>query len=180
MSDINALKEIEGIWARRLERAEENLRLAQARQQRATRALQDAKAALADYLKRLPGLIEQLYADCIGHLVSREFVQDKSYEEGQLRAKVAEYRGRVTEAEKELQAAIEAVKNAQLALNRERVKLDAMRELIRDERKKMAAAEARGLAKALDDLAGAKFVRALRSVARGNARLPSLPVEAGR
>ena len=65
VSDINALKEIEGIWARRLERAEENLRLAQARQQRATRALQDAKAALADYLKRLPGLIEQLYADCI-------------------------------------------------------------------------------------------------------------------
>ena len=180
MSDLRALKEIEGIWARRLERAEEDLRQAQARQQRATRALQEAQSALAEYLQRLPGLIEQLYADCIGHLVSREFVQDKSYEEGQLRAKVAEFRGRVTEAEKELQAAIEAVKNAQLALNRERVKLDAMRGLIRDERKKIAVAEARSLAKALDDLAGAKFVRTLRKSSRGDARTaPGLPEATG-
>jgi DNA repair exonuclease SbcCD ATPase subunit len=161
VSQLKSLKEIEGIWARRLERAEDELRRAQAGQVRAEQALQAAKEALADYLKRLPGLIEQLYADCIGHLVSRQFVQDKTHEEGQLRAKVADYKGRVTEAEKALQAAIEAVKEAQAALNRERVRLDVMRDLIKDERKRMAVAEARTLAKALDDLAGVKFVRAL-------------------
>lgn len=165
MSDLRALWEIEGIWVRRVERAEDALRQAQARQRRATQALEDARAALADYVKRLPGLIEQLYADCIGHLVSRQFVQDKTHDEGQLRARVAEFKAEVTEAEKALQAAIEAVKQAQAALNKERVKLDAMRDLIKDERKKIAAAEDRTLAKALDDLSGAKFVRALRKAA---------------
>lgn len=165
MSDLRALREIEGIWVRRLARAEDALRQAQNRQRRATQALEDAKAALADYLQRLPGLIEQLYADCIGFLVSREFVQDKTHDEGQLRARVAEFRASVTEAEKELQAAIEAVKQAQAVLNKERVKLDAMRDLIKDERKKIALAEDRAQAKALDDLAGAKFVRALRKAA---------------
>ena len=165
MSDLRALREIEGIWVRRMERAEDDLRKAQARQRRATQALEDAKAALADYLKRLPGLIEQLYADCIGFLVSREFVQDKTHDEGLLRARVAEFRAGVTEAEKELQAAIEAVKQAQAVLNKERVKLDAIRDLIKEERKKIAVAEGRTLAKALDDLAGAKFVRALRKAA---------------
>ena len=43
--------------------------------------------------------------------------------------------------------------------------LDAMRGLIKDERKKIALAEDRALAKALEDLAGAKFVRALRKAA---------------
>lgn len=162
MSDLRSLKEIEGIWVRRLEQAEEALRQAQARQQRAVEGLEAARLALADYQRRLPGLIEQLYADCIGHLVTPEFVQDKTHEEGRLRAKIADYRGRVTEAEKELQAAIEAVKQAQAALNRERVKLDAMRDLIKEERKRLAVAEGRSLAKALDDLAGVKFVRALR------------------
>lgn len=165
MSELRSLREIEGIWVRRLQRAEEALREAQARQRRAAQALEDAKAALADYQQRLPGLIEQLYADCIGHLVSRQFVQDKTHDEGQLRARVAEFRAEVTEAEKTLEAAIEAVKQAQAALNKERVKLDAMRDLIKDERKKLAVAESRSLAKALDDLAGAKFVRALRKAA---------------
>ena len=165
MSELRSLREIEGIWVRRLQRAEEELREAQARQRRAAQALEDAKAALADYQQRLPGLIEQLYADCIGHLVSRQFVQDKTHDEGQLRARVAEFRAEVTEAEKALEAAIEAVKQAQAALNKERVKLDAMRDLIKDERKKLAVAESRSLAKALDDLAGAKFVRALRKAA---------------
>jgi DNA repair exonuclease SbcCD ATPase subunit len=165
VSELRSLREIEGIWVRRLQRAEEELREAQARQRRAAQALEDAKAALADYQQRLPGLIEQLYADCIGHLVSRQFVQDKTHDEGQLRARVAEFRAEVTEAEKALEAAIEAVKQAQAALNKERVKLDAMRDLIKDERKKLAVAESRSLAKALDDLAGAKFVRALRKAA---------------
>jgi hypothetical protein len=40
-----------------------------------------------------------------------------------------------------------------------------MRGLIKDERKKIALAEDRALAKALEDLAGAKFVRALRKAA---------------
>lgn len=165
MTELKSLKEIEGIWIRRLERAEEDLRQAQARQRRAVQNLEEAKEALADYLKKLPGLIEQLYADCIGHLVSRQFVQDKTHGEGQLRARVADFRAKVTEAEKELRAAMEAVLKAQALLNRERVKLDAMRDLIRDERRKMAAAESRTLAKAMDDLAGSKFVRALRRAA---------------
>ena len=92
-------------------------------------------------------------------------MQDKTHDEGLLRARVAEFRAAVTEAEKALQAAIEAVKQAQAVLNKERVKLDAMRDLIKEERKKLAVAESRTLAKALDDLAGAKFVRALRQAA---------------
>ena len=165
MSDLASLREIEGIWLRRMERAEDALRAAQQRQRRADQALAKARDALADYQRRLPGLIEQLYLDCIGHLVSREFVQDKIHDEAKLRAKVADYQAKVVEAEGELKAAIEAVRLAQLALNKERVKLDAMRELIRDERARLALGQARAQAKVLDDLAGSKFVRAMRKAA---------------
>lgn len=162
MSELRALREIEGIWIRRLQQAEDDLREAQSQQRRAAQRLDDARLALSDYQKRLPGLIEQLYADCIGHQVSRQFVQDKSHDEGRLRAKVAEFRAEVTDAEKALQAAIAAVQQAQIVLNRQRVRLDAMRDLIKDERKKIEALESRSLAKALDELSGAKFVRAMR------------------
>lgn len=165
MSDLKALREVEGIRVRRVDQAEDRLRRAQQRQREAEEALEEARLALADYLQRLPGLIEQVYADCIGHLVSREFVQDRVHEEARLRAKVEDYRGKVAEAEGALQAAIEAVREAQKSLNRERVKLDAMREMIKEERKLLKLVEARAEAKVLDELAGSKFVRAMRKAA---------------
>ena len=163
MSDLKALLEIEGIWARRLQQAEDDLRRAQARLRAAEQALLQAREALVDYEQRLPALIEQLYSDCIGHLVSRDFVQDKTHDEARLRARVAELKAQVVEAEKERQASVEAVQQAQAKLNKERVKLDAMRDLIKDERRKLAMADARTQAKALDDLSSAKFVRALKA-----------------
>jgi predicted nucleic acid-binding Zn-ribbon protein len=162
MSELASLIEVEGIWKRRMEQAEEALRAAQRQEQHARQVLENSKVALADYIEQLPGLIEQLYADCIGHIVSRQFVQDKSYDEGRLRARVAELRAEVVEAEKGVEAAIEAVRQAQAALNKERLKLEAMRDLIKQERVKIAVAEGRTLAKALDDLSGAKFARGLR------------------
>lgn len=161
MSDMRALREVEGIRVKRVSDAEDALRLAQQAQKRAEQVLQEARLALADYLRKLPGLIEQLYADCIGHLVSREFVQDKVYDETRLRAKVEDYKAQVTEAENALEKAVQAVKDALMQLNRERVKLDALRELIKEERKLIAIAKARSEAKVLDDLAGSKFVRAM-------------------
>ena len=165
MSDLKALREVEGIRVRRVGQAEDRLRRAQQQQREAEEALEEARLALADYLQRLPGLIEQVYVDCIGHLVSREFVQDKVHEEGRLRARVADYRAKVTEAEGALKAAIQAVREAQEALNRERVKLDAMREMIKEERKLLKLVEARAEAKVLDELASSKFVRAMRKAA---------------
>ena len=161
MSDIKALREVEGIRVKRVADAEDGLRKAQQAQKEAEQRLEEARIALADYQQRLPGLIEQLYADCIGHLVSREFLQDKTYEETQLRARVEDYKARVTEAEGLLQKAIQAVKDALIRLNQERVKLDALKELIQAERKKIAIALARAEARVLDDLAGSKFVRAM-------------------
>lgn len=162
MSELASLIEVEGIWKRRMEQAEEALRAAQRQEQHARQVLESAKVSLAHYIEQLPGLIEQLYADCIGHIVSRQFVQDKSYDEGRLRARVAELRAEVVEAKKGVEAAIEAVRQAQAALNKERLKLEAMRDLIKQERVKIAVAEGRTLAKALDDLSGAKFARGLR------------------
>jgi len=165
MSDIRALREIEGIRVRRVDDAENNLRLALQKQRQAEEALKQAQAELDDYKQRLPGLIEQLYVDCIHHLVSREFVQDKVYDETRLRSKVEDYKAKVVEATKNLQAARQAVTDAQLRLNMERAKLDALRELILSERRKIQIAFARSEAKVLDDLAGSKFVRAMRKAA---------------
>ena len=161
MSDIRALREVETIRVKRLADAEDALRQAQHAQKRAEQALEEARLALADYQRKLPGLIEQLYADCIGHLVSREFVQEKAYDEAQLRAKVESFKAQVVEAEKALEKAVEATQAAQLRLKQERMKLDALRELIKAERKNIAVAVARAEAKVLDDLAGSKFVRAM-------------------
>lgn len=141
--------------------AEDALRRAQQAQKKAEQALEEARQALADYQRKLPGLIEQLYADGIGYLVSREFVQDKVYDETRLRAKVEDYKAQVKEAEQALEKAIQAARDALVALNRERLKLDALRELIKEEKKHIAIAVARSEAKALDDLAGSKFVRAM-------------------
>jgi flagellar biosynthesis chaperone FliJ len=161
MSDLRALREVEGIRFKRVGDAEDALRQAQKAQSRAEQALEEARLALADYLRKLPGLIEQLYADCIGHLVSRAFVQDKVYDETRLRARVEDHKAQVVEAEQALEKAKAAVQAAQQVLHRERIKLDALRELIQAERLQLGIAQARKDAKALDDLAGAKFVRAM-------------------
>lgn len=145
-----------------MERAEDALRECQRHEQLAQQALEDARLTLAHYIERLPSLIEQLYVDCIGHLVSLQFIQDKAYDEGKLRARVAEFKAEVTDAEKALAAAIEAVRDAQSVLNKERVKLEAMRDLIKQERIQISIAEGRSLAKTLDDLSGSKFARGLR------------------
>ena len=71
----------------------------------------------------------------------------------------------MTEAEGALKAAIQAVLEAQQVLNRERVKLDARREMIQEERKLLELVEARAEAKVLDELASSKFVRAMRKAA---------------
>jgi hypothetical protein len=165
MSDLQSLREVEGIRVRRLQAAEDALRAAQLEERRAKSALNEAKFALEDYQQRLPGLIEQLYVDCIGFVVSREFVQEKTFEEKQLRAKVEDFKAKVVEAEHVLEKAIEAVKQAQIKLNQERTKLDALKELITSEKKKIKLAAARAEAKVLDDLAGSKFVRRMAALA---------------
>ncbi|MEK9822040.1 MAG: YscO family type III secretion system apparatus protein [Gammaproteobacteria bacterium] len=162
MSQLRPLLEVEGIWQRRTERAEELLRQAQLREQTARAALEQARVALAQYIESLPGLIEQLYADCIGYEVTPQFVQDKAFDEGKLRAHVAELRAEVSDAEKELEAASEGVREAQRVLNKERVKLEAMQDLIKEEKIKIAVAEGRTLAKTLDDLSGSKYARQMR------------------
>jgi flagellar biosynthesis chaperone FliJ len=165
MSEIKALREIEGIRVKRVDQAEEHFRMMQKQQRQAEQALIDAKEALEDYQRKLPGLIEQLYADCMNQLVSREFLAEKTYEETQLRARVEDYKAKVIEAEKALEAARIAVQEAQRQLNLERVKLDAMRDLIKAERQKLLVIEARAQAKVLDELASSKFVRKLRKAA---------------
>lgn len=161
MSDLKALREVEGIRLRRVDDAEDALLRAQRAQKQAEQALDEARLALEDYQRRLPGLIEQLYADCIGHLVSRAFVQDKSYQETRLRAKVEDHKAQLTEAQQRLEQAIEAVQAAVKRLNQERLKLDALRELLKAERKQIALARARADAKVLDELAGSRFVRSM-------------------
>jgi flagellar biosynthesis chaperone FliJ len=165
MSEIRALREIEGIRIKRVDQAEEHFRLMQKQQREAEQALINAKQALEDYQRKLPGLIEQLYADCMNRLVSREFLAEKTYEETQLRARVEDYKAKVTEAEKSLEAARRATLEAQRVLNLERVKLDAMRDLIKAERQKLQVIEARAQAKVLDELASSKFVRKMRKAA---------------
>jgi flagellar biosynthesis chaperone FliJ len=162
VSQIRPLREVEGIWQRRTERAEEALRQAQLREQTARTTLEQARLTLAHYTEHLPGLIEQLYADCIGYKVTTLFVQDKAFDERKFRAHVAELQAKVTDAEKELNFSVDAVREAQRVLNKERVKLEAMQHLIKQEKIKIAVAEGRSLAKTLDDLAGAKYTRQMR------------------
>jgi len=160
MDDSKALKEIQGIRKNRVEKAEDDLRKAQALLKQRHAEFLKAKNDLEQYLQELPGLIESLYADCIGFVVSREFVQDKIKEETQLRAKVEDYKMQVQEA-------MEAVKKQQLVvdeanerLQREQRKLDALGELLEEIKKEKRIAQGRADAKVLDDLASSKFVRA--------------------
>ena len=161
MSDLKALREVEGIRVKRVADAEDAQRAAAQAVVRAEQMLAEARLALQDYQERLPGLIEQLFADCIGHLVSREFVQDKIHEESRLRAKVEDYKAKVTEAQNALQQARDRLEQATARLAQERLKLDALRELLKLERRKVQIGLARAEARALDDLAGAKYVRAM-------------------
>lgn len=165
MSEIKALREIEGIRVKRVDQAEEHLRTMQRQERLAEQALVDAHQALEDYKRKLPVLIEQLFADCMNQLVSREFLAEKTYEETQLRARVEDYKAKVIESEKALEAARRATQEAQQQLNLERVKLDAMRDLIKAERQKLQVIDARAQAKVLDELASSKFVRKMRKAA---------------
>ena len=160
MDDSQAIKEIQGIRKRRVEKAEDDLRKAQALLKQRHAEFLKAKNDLEQYLQVLPSLIESLYADCIGFVVSREFVQDKIKEEALLRAKVEDYKMQVQEA-------MEAVKKQQLVvdeanerLQREQRKLDALGELLEEIKKEKRIAQGRADAKVLDDLASSKFVRA--------------------
>lgn len=162
MSELAALREIEAIRRKRVSDAEDALRRAQQALRQSEQALEEARLALARYLQALPGLIEQLFADCIGHLVSREFVQDKTYEETQLRAKVEDYKARVVEAEHALAVAQHAVQTASAHLVQAELKLEAVQALVKDARKRAAVAQARADGRVLDELATARFVRAER------------------
>jgi len=160
MDDTKALKEIQGIRKGRVEKAEDDLRKAQALLKQRQAEFIQAKEALEKYLQELPGLIESLYADCIGYVVSREFVQDKIKEEALLRAKVEDYKMQVQEAMEAIKKQQAVVDEANERLQREQRKLDALGELLEELKKEQRIAQGRADAKVLDDLASSKFVRA--------------------
>jgi flagellar biosynthesis chaperone FliJ len=159
MDDARALREIQGIRKGRVEKAEDDLRKAQALlKQRHTEFLQ-AKEALEKYVQELPSLIESLYSDCIGYVISREFLQDKIKDEALLRAKVEDYKMQVKEAMEAIKKQQAVVEEASQRLNQEQRKLDALGELLDEIKKEQKIAQGRADAKVLDDLASSKFVR---------------------
>ncbi len=159
MDDIKALKEIQGIRKGRVEKAEDNLRKAQALLKQRQAEFVKAKEALEKYLQELPGLIESLYSDCIGYIVSREFIQDKIKDEALLRAKVEDYKIQVQEAMEAIKKQQAVVDEANLRLNQEQRKYDALGELIDEMKKEQKIAQGRADAKVLNDLASSKFIR---------------------
>lgn len=159
MDDAKALKEIQGIRKGRVEKAEDDLRKAQALLKQRQAEFIQAKEALENYLQALPDLIESLYADCIGYIVSREFVQDKTKEEALLRAKVEDYKMQVQEAMEAIKKQQAVVEEANERLNREQRKYDALGELLDEIKKEQKIAQGRADAKVLDDLASSKFIR---------------------
>lgn len=159
MDDAKALKEIQGIRKGRVEKAEDDLRKAQALLKQRQAEFIQAKEALEKYLLELPGLIESLYADCIGYIVSREFVQDKTKEEALLRAKVEDYKMQVQEAMEAIKKQQAVVEEANERLNREQRKYDALGELLDEMKKEQKITQGRADAKVLDDLASSKFIR---------------------
>lgn len=160
MDDSKALKEIQGIRKGRVEKAEDDLRKAQALLKQRQAEFIQAKEALEKYLQELPGLIESLYSDCIGYVVTREFVQDKIKDEALLRAKVEDYKMQVTEAMEAIKKQQAVVEEANERLNREQRKYDALGELLDEMKKEQRIAQGRADAKVLDDLASSKFIRA--------------------
>ena len=160
MDDSKALKEIQGIRKGRVEKAEDDLRKAQALLKQRQAEFIQAKDALEKYLQELPGLIESLYSDCIGYVVTREFVQDKIKDEALLRAKVEDYKMQVTEAMEAIKKQQAVVDEANERLHREQRKFDALGELLDEMKKEQRIAQGRADAKVLDDLASSKFVRA--------------------
>jgi flagellar biosynthesis chaperone FliJ len=159
MDDTKALKEIQGIRKGRVEKAEDDLRKAQALLKQRQAEFIKAKEALEKYLQELPGLIESLYSDCIGYIVSREFVQDKIKDEALLRAKVEDYKMQVTEAMEAIKKQQAVVDEANERLQREQRKFDALGELLDELKKEQRIAQGRADAKVLDDLASSKFIR---------------------
>jgi flagellar biosynthesis chaperone FliJ len=159
MDDARALREIQGIRKGRVEKAEDDLRKAQALLKQRHAEFLQAKEALEKYVHDLPGLIESLYSDCIGYVVSREFLQDKIKDEALLRAKVEDYKMQVKEAMEAIKKQQAVVEEASQRLNQEQRKLDALGELLAEIKKEQKIAQGRADAKVLDDLASSKFVR---------------------
>jgi flagellar biosynthesis chaperone FliJ len=110
-------------------------------------------------MQELPGLIVSLYADCIGYVVSKEFVQDKTKEEALLRAKVEDYKMQVTEAMEAIKKQQAVVDEANQRLNQEQRKYDALGEMLAELKKQQRIEQGRADAKVLDDLASSKFIR---------------------
>jgi flagellar biosynthesis chaperone FliJ len=100
-----------------------------------------------------------LYSDCIGFVVSREFVQDKVKEEALLRAKVEDYKVQIQEAIEAIKKQQAIVEECTARLNQEQRKYDALGELLEELKKEKRIAQGRADAKVLDDLASSKFVR---------------------
>jgi flagellar biosynthesis chaperone FliJ len=159
MSDQESLKTVLGIREKRVKRAEERLQAAARALASAQDLWEQAHLTLNRYRLELPGRIEKLYADCMGRPISRDDLQAKAEQESILRAHLSNLSATERDRDHQLKLAREEKQAAEQALGQERLRADAMAELLKAERAKWFMAVQRREAKAMDDFANAKYLR---------------------
>lgn len=156
---MDELDTLASLREKRLREAQTAVYVANQRIDALVQEVEKEKEKLAEYEKKLPELIEQLYLDVIGKKVDVPYVQEKQQMELKLIQKKDVLLNQVKEVEDQLAKARVALQEALVHLSRQERKKEGMSELLdaRDKRRKLE--EDKKLAKVMDELASLKYVR---------------------
>lgn len=156
MRDLRILEELEEIRLRKVESAEKALALAKKLFLEAQEAQKNAEQALTDYSAKVPILVNELYATCIGQKVGKEFIEEQRVKEMKIHRHKEELATEHQKAIRHTQEAHLAVEEARKVLLAEQVRADNLGELVCQEQTKADKAEQLRENKRLDAFSDAR------------------------
>lgn len=114
---------------------------------------------LEDYKAKLPGLINELFAQVIGKNISQSALSDLSAKESILRAKVEDFEAVLKIADKRVLECKEELETRKAEAQQQTRKLQALNELLKKLEEAEQAAQIKSESKLLDELSASAFVR---------------------
>ncbi|RJG42789.1 type III secretion system stalk subunit SctO [Motilimonas pumila] len=156
------LQKLKVIKDRKLEKAQQELQSAQAKILAKRAAVKAAKAALEQYIVWRENKEDELYAKAYEECLSAKGIDDLRYEIGMLRGKDATLNRNILDAEQQVDLAIAAKQQCQLAVSQAQKVLEKYITLIEQEQQKQKREQEREEEQALDELVTANFAGAAR------------------
>lgn len=155
---MGQLRTLELVRERRLEKAQRALYGAVLAQKKAQEEFTSAKAILADFVERLPGIVEVLFRPVMNKPTDVPVIGEILQEELQLTKKVAQLEKEVLTKQTSLEAAnaqVEAARAALMACERKKLALD---ELVKQDNVVQYRTAQKQLGKVLDEFSGNRYV----------------------